>query len=62
MQTEDIVEDVAIRNPCSLEQVLSIAEYLVEQTLFFNKGCREWKRKSAAEKPWKNWKTFLPQV
>ena len=50
MQIDEYQELVAIQNSCIPAQIFSIAHFLVEEILFFNEGCRDWKIKPTAEK------------
>lgn len=56
MQIEDAQEVVAIQNPYTAEQIISIAFTLVQQTGYYDQGCREWKRKATNDKTWDNFK------
>ena len=56
MQIEDAQEVVAIQNPYTPAQIISIAFTLIQQTGYYDQGCREWKRKPPDEKTWDNFK------
>ena len=56
MQIEDAQEVVAIQNPYTAEQIISIAFTLVQQTGYYDQWCREWKRKATNDKTWNNFK------
>ena len=58
-QVEDHVEAVAIQNPYTPAQILTIAYNLVKDTGYYDDGCKEWKRKDATDKTWTNFKTFF---
>lgn len=58
-QVEDHQEAVAVQNPYTAAQILSIAYNLVKDTGFYDEGCKEWKRRPVDEKTWPNFKLFF---
>ena len=58
-QVEDHQEAVAVQNPYTAAQILSIAYNLVKDTGFYDEGCKEWKRRPVNEKTWPEFKLFF---
>ena len=52
-------EAVALQNPYTDTQILTIAENLIESTGFYTMDCREWKRTDNAQKTWVNFKVHF---
>ena len=55
-QIEDGQEAVALQNPYTDTQIVTIAENLIESTGFYTMDCREWNRTDNAQKTWVNFK------
>ena len=51
-QIEDGQESVALQNPHTDTQIVTIVEYLIESTGFYTMDCREWNRTDNAQKTW----------
>ena len=55
-QIEDGQEAVALQNPYTDTQIVTIAENLIESTGFYTMDCREWNRTDNRQKSWVNFK------
>ena len=55
-QIEDGQESVALQNPNTDTQIVTIAENWIESTGFYTIDCREWNRTDNAQKTWVNFK------
>ena len=53
---EDGQEAVALQNPYTDIQIVTIAKKLIESTGFYTMDCREWNRTDKAQKTWVNFK------
>ena len=53
---EDGQEAVALQNPYTDTQILTIAENLIESTGLYTMDCREWNRMDNMQKTWVNFK------
>ena len=58
-QIEVAVEAVASQVPYTDQQIVSIAFSLVETSGLYHDGAKEWRRKPAIDKTWKNFKSFF---
>ena len=47
---------MALQNPYTDIQIVTIAENLIEITSFYTMDCREWNRTDKAQKTWVNFK------
>ena len=55
-QIEDRQEVVALQNPYTEIQIVTIAKNLIESTGFYTMDCREWNRMYKDQKTWVNFK------
>ena len=55
-EIEDGQEAVALQNPYTDIQIVSIAKNLIESTDFYTMDCREWNRTDKAQKTWVDFK------
>ena len=53
---EDVQEAVALPNPYTDIQIVTIAENLIESTGFYTMDCREWNRTDKSQKTWVKFK------
>ena len=58
-QIVDVEEAVALQNPYTDTQIVTIAENLIESTGFYTMDCREWNRTDIAQKTWVNFKVHF---
>ena len=58
-QIEDGQEAVALHNPYTDTQIVTITENLIESTSFYKMDCREWNRTNNAQKTWVNFKVHF---
>ena len=58
-QIEDGKEAVALQNPYTDIQIVTIAENLIESTGFYTMNYREWNRMDKAQKIWVNFKLIF---
>ena len=61
-QIEDGQETVALQNPYTETQIVTIAENLIESTVFYTMDCREWNRTDNAQKTWVNFKVHFSRA
>ena len=61
-QIEDVQEAVALQNPYTDTQIVTIAENLIESTGFYSMDCREWNITDNALKTWVNFKVHFSRV
>ena len=61
-QTEDRKEAVALQNPYTDIQIVTIAENLIESTGFLTMDCREWNRTDKDQKTWVNFKVHFSRT
>ena len=55
-QIKDKKEAVALQNPYTDTQIVTISKNLIESTGFYTMDCREWNRTDNAQKTWVNFK------
>ena len=55
-------EAVALQNPYTTTQIVTIVENLVEGTVFYTMDCREWNRKDTTQKTWINFKVHFSRA
>ena len=61
-QIEDRQEAVALQNPYTDTQIVTITKNLIESTGFYTMDCREWNRTDNAQKTWVNFKVHFSQA
>ena len=61
-QIKDGQEAVALQNPYTDTQIVTITENLIESTGFYTMDCREWIRTDNAQKTWVNFKVHFLRV
>ena len=61
-QIKDGREDVALQNPYTDIQIVTIAEHLIESTGFYTMDSREWNRTEKAKKNWVNFKVHFSRA
>ena len=61
-QIEDGQESVALQNPYTDTQIVTVAENLIESTGFYTMDCREWNRTDNAQKTWVNFKVHISRA
>ena len=59
---EDGQEDVALQNPYTDTQIVTIAKNLIESTDFYTMDFREWNRTENAQKTWVNFKVHFSRA
>ena len=58
-QIEDNVDAVALQNPYTSAQIVSIAFTIVDRSGFYADDCRDWKRKPSTSKTWPNFQAHF---
>ena len=53
---------VALQSSCTGTQIVTIAENLIESTVFYTMDCREWNRTDTAQKTWVKFKVHFPRA
>ena len=61
-QIEDGQEEVALQNPYTDTQIVTITKKLIESTGFYTMDCREWNRTDNAQKTWLNFKIHFSRA
>ena len=61
-QIEDGQEAVALQNPYTDIQIVTIAKNLIENNVFYTMDFREWNRTDKAQKTWVNFKLNFPRA
>ena len=61
-QIEDGQESVALQNPYTDIQIMTISKNLIESTGFYTMDCREWSRTNKVQKTWVNFKLHFSQA
>ena len=61
-QIVDGQESVALQNPYTDTQIVTIAENLIESTGFYTMDCREWNRTDTTQKTWVNLKVHFSRA
>ena len=62
LQIKDAVDNVTAQNPCTDQQLVSIAFTIVERCGFYPENFRNWKRHAVDTKTWPNFKSHFSQA